>query len=211
MLPAEIITEITTNLAGLQLESNITAQILAAVLAPLLRSSGPELGDLQGAPKRPRKRTGRPRARTSPRRRKKAKRRAARTTEARERARAALRTHPDATVSAVAKLAKVSFGTVINARKDLANEARREARRKAKTTKTAKSSPAATSPKRERAQKWLRDTLAQGPKEVQAVEAAAAKAHIDDVVLSQARGDLGVIATRADSGGVHAVQWSLPG
>ena len=113
-------------------------------------------------------------------------------------------------MSKVAKLAKVSFGTVINARKDLAKEARKEARRNSRTTETAKASPA-TSPKRERAQQWLRDTLAQGPKEVQAVEAAAAKAHIDDVLLIQARGDLGVIATRANTGGVHAVQWALPG
>jgi hypothetical protein len=37
MLPADTIAEITTNLASLHLESNITAQILAAVLAPLLR------------------------------------------------------------------------------------------------------------------------------------------------------------------------------
>ena len=41
MLPAEIITEITTNLAGLQLESNITAQILAAVLAHCFGARAP--------------------------------------------------------------------------------------------------------------------------------------------------------------------------
>jgi hypothetical protein len=29
--------------------------------------------------------------------------------------------------------------------------------------------------------------------------------------LAQARGDLGVITTRANTGGAHAVQWSLPG
>jgi hypothetical protein len=29
--------------------------------------------------------------------------------------------------------------------------------------------------------------------------------------LEQARADLGVVATRADSGGVNAVQWRLPG
>jgi len=130
MLPA-LIAEIATNLAALQLEPNTAAQILAAVLAPLLRSSGPELEDLQGAPKHPSKCAGRPRSRRAPRRRRRYKRRAPRPTEARERALAAVRAHPDATVSKVAKLAKVSFGTVINARKDLAKEARR-ARRKSK-------------------------------------------------------------------------------
>lgn len=43
----------------------------------------------------------------------------------------------------------------------------------------------------------MKDALAQGPKEVQAVEEAAAKAHIDDQVLAQARADLGVIPSRA--------------
>jgi len=207
MLPAETIAEITTAIAGLHLEAQTTAQILAAVFAPLLKISNPAPDpDLDPKPARKRRyrRSGRPRQQ------RKAKRRSPRPSEARERAHAALRAHPGETVSKVAKLAKVSFGTVINARKDLAKEARKEARRNSRTTETAKASPA-TSPKRERAQQWLRDTLAQGPKEVQAVEAAAAKAHIDDVLLIQARGDLGVIATRANTGGVHAVQWALPG
>ena len=43
MLPADIIAEITTNLAALHLESNTAAQILAAVFAPLLRT-GPNPG-----------------------------------------------------------------------------------------------------------------------------------------------------------------------
>jgi MFS superfamily sulfate permease-like transporter len=210
MLPASELAEILTNLSALKLDPTIAAAVLGA-LAPLLRSSAnPQLEDLPGDPRRPRKRAGRPRLRGGPSRRKKYKRRAARPSEVRERARAALQAKPGATVSAVAKLAKVSFGTVINARKDLAKEAHREARRKSRTTETAKSSPA-TSPKREWAQKWLRDTLAQGPKEVQVVEAAAAKAHIDDVLLSQARADLGIVTSRANTGGAHAVQWSLPG
>jgi hypothetical protein len=39
MLPADTIAAITTNLAALQLEPTTAAQILAAVLAPLLRSA----------------------------------------------------------------------------------------------------------------------------------------------------------------------------
>jgi len=37
----------------------------------------------------------------------------------------------------------------------------------------------------------LRDELAHGPKRVSDVEEAAAKAHIDEQLLAQARGDLG--------------------
>jgi len=29
--------------------------------------------------------------------------------------------------------------------------------------------------------------------------------------LAQARGDPGIVASRANAGGAHAVQWSLPG
>jgi hypothetical protein len=65
--------------------------------------------------------------------------------------------------------------------------------------------------RRSRAQRFLKDALAQGPKEVQAVEEAAAKAHIDDQVLAQARADLGVVTSRANAGGAQPVQWSLPG
>jgi len=38
MLPASDLTEILANLAALNLQPNTAAQILAAVLAPLLRS-----------------------------------------------------------------------------------------------------------------------------------------------------------------------------
>jgi hypothetical protein len=134
-------------------------------------------------------------------------------TGARDRALAALRAHPGKTVSAVAKIAKCSRSTVVNAGKDLAREARKEARRKSKTSLATRemSKPDAKTERRSRAQRFLRETLAQGPKEVQAIEAAAAKAHIDDVLLAQARGDLGILTTRANTGGTHAVQWSLPG
>jgi len=215
MLPADVIAEITTNLAALPLESNLAAQVLAAVFAPLMRSGVPEQEDLQDKPTRKRtyarRRPGRARSRRTKQRRK-YKRHAP--TEARDRALAALRENPNASVTDIAKVAKVSRSTVSNAAKILAQEARkavrREARRKPrKTANTATPDP--KTERRSRAQRFLRETLAQGPKEVQAIEAAAAKAHIDDVLLSQARADLGVIATRANTGGSHAVQWSLPG
>jgi hypothetical protein len=68
MLPASDLTAILANLGALQLEPTTAAQILAAVLAPLLRSAAPpEL--------LPRSRAGRPRARPRkvPRRRKRAR------------------------------------------------------------------------------------------------------------------------------------------
>jgi len=205
MLPAETIAEITSNLAALNLQPNTAAQILAAVLAPLLKISDPA-PDPDLDRKRRRKRAGRPRGRSraAPRRRRKYKRHAP--TEAHDRAMAALRANPEATPTEVAKLAKVSRSTAANAAKHLAREARRKSRA---TRKTSKTDP--KTERRSRAQRFLRETLAQGPKEVQAVEAAAAKAHVDLVTLEQARGDLGVIATRANTGGVHAVQWALPG
>jgi len=65
-------------------------------------------------------------------------------------------------------------------------------------------------PPRERAQRFLREQLARGPKQASVVEEAAAKAHIDEQALGQARADLGIVASRAGAGGVQAVQWSLP-
>ena len=120
MLPADIIAEITTNLAALHLEPNTAAQILAAVFAPLLRGSEVESQD-DPVPKprckRAYRRAGRPRARARGTRPRKYKRHAP--TEARERALAALRGNPEATATEVAKLAKVSRSTAVNARKDL--------------------------------------------------------------------------------------------
>jgi len=43
------------------------------------------------------------------------------------------------------------------------------------------------------------------------VEEAASKAHVDPQTLEQARTDLGIVTSRANAGGVQAVQWSLPG
>ena len=35
------------------------------------------------------------------------------------------------------------------------------------------------------------------------------RAHVDPHALEQARADLGVVTSRANTGGAHAVQWSL--
>jgi hypothetical protein len=115
-------------------------------------------------------------------------------------------------VSATAKIARCSFGTVINTRKDLAAEARKAERKAARETisptQIEGSKPAE---RRQRAQRFLKDTLAHGPKRVTDVEEAAEKAHIDVQMLAQARADLGMVTSRANTGGAHAVQWSLPG
>jgi hypothetical protein len=115
-------------------------------------------------------------------------------------------------VSATAKIARCSFGTVINTRKDLAAEARKAERKAARETisptQIEGSKPAE---RRQRAQQFLREQLARGPKPASDVEEAAVKAHVDPQALEQARGDLGIVASRANAGGVQAVQWSLPG
>jgi hypothetical protein len=54
--------------------------------------------------------------------------------------------------------------------------------------------------------------LAHSPKRVSDVEEAAEKAHIEPIALTQARGDLGVVTSRANHpGSALTVQWSLPG
>jgi hypothetical protein len=115
----------------------------------------------------------------------------------RERARAALRANPDATLTAVAKPAKVSRSTVVNARDDLAAEARKQAPKPRATSNTAKP----PTERRQRAQKFLKDALASGPRRVSDIEEAAAKAHVELPTLAQARGDLGVVVSRANTGG----------
>jgi hypothetical protein len=45
---------------------------------------------------------------------------------------------------------------------------------------------------------------------VTSIEEAASKAHVDTTSLEQARADLGVVTSRGNTGGPHAVQWSLP-
>jgi hypothetical protein len=149
---------------------------------------------------------------------KKSKRRASRPSEARERALAALKANPDATLAHVAKLAKCSPSTVVNARKDLAKEARKGARREKSpelsTVPTQAgiggSKAAKPTERRQRAQEFLREQLARGARPATDIEAAAVKAHIDDHLLTAARTDLGIVASRASTG-AQAVQWSLPG
>jgi len=58
------------------------------------------------------------------------------------------------------------------------------------------------------AQQFLRDELADGPKRVSDVEDAPRRPL---QTLEQARGDLHVVTSRANTGGAQAVQWSLPG
>jgi hypothetical protein len=43
------------------------------------------------------------------------------------------------------------------------------------------------------------------------IEEAAAKAHVEPHALEQARADLGVLTSRANTGSTLSVQWSLPG
>jgi hypothetical protein len=127
----------------------------------------------------------------------------------RERARAALKANPDATLTAVAEIANVSRSTVVNARDEIEKEARKAARKQARRSRA--TSKPAKSERREHAQRFLKDTLANGPKPVTTVEDAAEKAHVDPRALEQARADLGIIVSRGNAGGVQAVQWSLPG
>ena len=212
MLPASDLSEILTNLSALNLQPTAAAQILAAVLAPLLRNSGPDVDpdlELKTRKTRAGRPRGRPQRRIS-RRQKKAKRRAARPTEARARAIAAFRDNPNATLAHITKIAKCGFGTAVNARKDLAAEERKAARRKPRETMPSTPSGGAKTDRRERAQRFLKDELARGPKKVTDVEDAAARAHVDPQTLDQARADLGIVTSRSNAGGVQAVQWSLP-
>ena len=203
MLPADLIAEIATNLSALDLHPNSAAQILAAVLAPLLRAS-PAPVPLPGPPERRRKRGGRPRARPKARtgRKRKYTRRAR--TDAREQAIAALRDHPDKTVNAIAKMVGCHRATVSAARRELAAEAREGG---------PKPKAAANGPddRHQRAQQFLRAQLRGGPKAVSDVEEAAVKAHVAIPALESACTSLGVVTSRANTGGAHAVQWSLPG
>jgi len=210
MLPADL-TAIITAVAALHLELDVTTAVITA-LTPLLNSGyADELAPSRRAHRR-RDDRARKRARARGAARPRHYQRKA-PSPGREAALAAWRQNPEATPTEIAKAAKISRSTAVNAHRHFLRETRRATRRAKKTeavkTETAKPAPHVTD-RRMRAQRFLQETLAHGPKEVQAVEAAAAKARIDDTVLAQARGDLGVIATRADSGG-HAVQWSLPG
>ena len=202
MLPTDTIAEITTNLAALQLEPSTVAQILAAVFAPLLRSAEANV-PIGTKPARAPNRPG-PKPRRAPRRKRKQSPRVAPAGEPtdapRQRAARALAANPDASLTAVAKAAGVSRATVANARDDLA--------RKPPANVSHGRQPAAKPipERRQRAQQFLRDALAHGPKRATDVEEAAAKANVEANALAQACGDLGIIATRANTGGAHSVQ-----
>src|SRR5262249_30244946 len=199
MLPASDLTEVLTNLAALNLPSNTAAAVLGA-LAPLLRSAETPPAVLESQPSR--RRSSSKRARGG--RRKRKYRRSA-PSEARDRALAALKADPDASTTDLAKLAKVSRSTVAKTRAEIAKAERKAAR--SETTPSILSKPAE---RRQRALHFLREQLARGPKQASVVEDAAAKAHIDEQALGQARPDLGIVTSRANTGGPQAVQWSLP-
>jgi len=213
MLPAADLAEIISSLASLKLEPATTAAVLGAVLAPLIRSAPPQrLVRPRQRAERPRVRPGRaaqqkhPQQRAAAQQKRKYKRGAP---DARDRAHAALKANPGISLTKVAALAGVSRSTVCNAARELEAAAHKQARKQARQASATAAKPQTEA--RARAQQFLRDELAHGPKPVSAVEGSAAKAHIDEQLLGQARRDLGVVASRANAGGVQAVQWSLPG
>jgi hypothetical protein len=201
MLPADTIAEITTNLAALQLAPDTAAQILAAVLTPLMRTAEPPQATPPSQPSRRPRSSKRSRSST---RKRKYKRHAP--TEAHDRAIAALKANPGASTTELAKVAKVSRATVVKARNEIAKAERKRARKAARET-----SKLAPADRRQRAQHFLREQLSCGAKPASAVEEAATKAHVDLQTLEQARADLGIVTSRANTGGAQAVQWSLPG
>ena len=203
MLPASDLTEILANLAALNLQPSTAAAVLGA-LAPLLRTAETPPAVLEPQPSR------RPRSSKRPRRgRRKRKHKRQAPSEARDRALAALRANPpDASATEIAKIAKVSRSTVVKTRNEIEKAERKQARKSRETTPSILSKPAE---RRQRALHFLREQLARGPKKVTDVEEAAAKAHVDPQALEQARGDLGIVTSRSNAGGVQAVQWSLPG
>jgi len=123
MLPASDLTEILTNLAALNLQPNTTAQILAAVLAPLLRSSNPD--PPEDLSRRARGGQAQPKPCQAGPQKRKYQRGAP---DARDRARAALRANPDTSLT----VAKVSRSTVVNVRKESAAKERHKPRETSK-------------------------------------------------------------------------------
>jgi len=180
MLPASDLTEILANLAALNLQPNTAAAVLGA-LAPLLRSAETPPAVLESRPSRRRPRSSK---RSRGTRRKRKYRRHA-PSEARDRAIAALRADPDGSTSELAKVAKCSRSTIAKTRNEIAKAERRAARSET-TPSTPISKPAE---RRQRAQRFLKDTLAQGPKRATDVEEAAVRAHVDPQALEQARAD----------------------
>jgi len=115
-------------------------------------------------------------------------------------------------VTDIANIARVSRSTVTTARNELAAAPRRKPGPKPR--ETAQPATRETSPKAERrgrAQRFLREQLARGAKQVSDVEEAAARRTSMRQRSNKRRADLGVLTTRANTGGAHAVQWNLPG
>src|SRR5262249_19377955 len=193
MLPANTLAAIS-NVVALNLEPQTTMAILGAILAPVLPDAGHP---------RPRKR-GRPRRKPQGRRRtrKKARPRVGAATNSqrsgggpwrgpargptdapRQGAARAPAANPGKSANAVAKIAGVNRGPVLRVRSELEAEGAQRP--------TPKPAAKPLTEPRQRAQRFLKDTLARGPKQVSDVEAAAEKAHVDPTALGQGRGGLG--------------------
>ena len=97
---------------------------------------------------------------------------------------------------------------MVKTRNEIEKAERKQARKSRETTPSILSKPAE---RRQRALHFLREQLARGPKQATVVEDAAAKAHVDEQALGQARADLGIVVSRSNAGGVQAVEWGLPG
>src|SRR5262245_28318600 len=165
MLPASELAEILANLAALNLQPNTAAAVLGA-LAPLLRSAETPPAVLESQPSRRRPRSSKRSRRT--RRKRKYRRHAP--SEARDRALAALKANLEATPTQIAKITKVSRSTVVIARNKIEKEARKAARETMPSTQI-RGSKTATE-RRQRAQHFLREQLARGPKPASVVEDA---------------------------------------
>jgi hypothetical protein len=187
MLPANTLAAIS-NVVALNLEPQTTMAVLGAVLAPLLQSSQAEVPHKAARTQRqPRRKQKKPK-------RRRVKANVESTDGPRERARAALKANPGASLTAIAKIAGCSRGTAVAARRGLATEAR-------------KLRPSEPSPRLKRA----RDQLRAGPRPISDVEEAAQKAKIDPQVLERARAQLRITTSRSSAAnGPHALQWALP-
>src|SRR5262245_65332192 len=87
--------------------------------------------------------------------------------QARDRPLASLRANPpDASATEIAKIAKVSCSTVVKTRNEIEKAERKQARKSRETTPSILSKPAE---RRQRAQQFLREQLARGPKHASVV------------------------------------------
>jgi hypothetical protein len=215
MLPASSLAEIISNLAALQLEPNTAAQILAAVFAPLLRSSDPEPQKCSSGVNIP------PGTRSQ---------------QMKHLAIAAVAlalatTAAHATADGCAVVRKTPDG-FLSLRQAPTAKALAIAKLKPGWHLSVDSATCETSGKISicGGTEWTHvtgvwpldggvdcgDTCTRGWVATRYLkftgcEEAAAKAHVDVQALQQARADLGIVVGRANTGGEHAVQWSLLG